>query len=316
MMRRLLLAVVLLCLTTAAAGCGASQPPPAELEPSPVVAESTPTSTSEPASPTPVPATVVLATPTPKPAPPTPTPLPPTVTPADQTADTPAGPAVTEIMIEIPAGPFSQGSDSGDPEDAPAHSVDVAAFEIDKFEVTNADFSVFAESTGYQTFAETGGYSSWRDEWSEDNHPVVRVTWDDALAYCEWLGKRLPTEAEWEKAARGDDARAYPWGDAWDPARANVKETGQRGPLAVGSFGGGESPYGLADMTGNVWEWTADWYQPYPGNTTEDVYYGEQFRVTRGGGWFDEAPQATTFNRNAADPSKTANDDLGFRCAR
>jgi len=89
-----------------------------------------------------------------------------------------------------------------------------------------------------------------------------------------------------------------------------------RGTAAVGSFGEGASPYGVEDMAGNVWEWTADWYQPYPGNSVPDNYYGETFKVTRGGGWFDEQAQVTTFNRNAADPGKTANDDLGFRCVR
>jgi formylglycine-generating enzyme required for sulfatase activity len=273
---------------------------------------------------TPTPTRVVLATPTPQPAPPTPTPLPPTPTleataaPEQTEEPEPPAPSVTDIMIEIPAGPFIMGSDEGDSEDAPVHEVDLPTFEIDKFEVTNADFAVFAEETGYVTFAEKQGVSNWRDEWGigEDNHPVVRVIWDDAQAYCEWLGKRLPSEAEWEKAARGEDGRSFPWGNEWGANKANVKERGLRGTAAVGSFGDGASPYGVEDMVGNVWEWTADWYQPYPGNTTEDPYYGEQFRVTRGGGWFDEEAQATTFNRNAADPNRTANDDLGFRCVR
>jgi formylglycine-generating enzyme required for sulfatase activity len=221
-------------------------------------------------------------------------------------------------MLEIPGGPFTMGSDKGDPEDAPARQVDLPVFEMDKFEVTNADFATFVEETGYVTFAEQKGFRSWRDEWGpgEDNHPVVMVAWDDATAYCQWLGKRLPTEAEWEKAARGEDGRTFPWGEVWDPAKANVKEAGLRGTTAVGSFGAGASPYGVEDIIGNVWEWTADWYQPYPGNATPDDSYGERYRVTRGGGWFELEPQATTFNRNAADPQKTANDDLGFRCAR
>jgi len=221
-------------------------------------------------------------------------------------------------MIEIPAGPFTRGSDAGDPEDGPTHQVDLPAFEIDRFEVTNADYAAFTEATGYVTFAEQQGFRSWRDEGGEgeDNHPVVVVTWDDAQAYCEWAGKRLPAEAEWEKAARGTDGRVFPWGNEWDPNKANVKERGLRGTATVGSFGAGTSPYGVDDMTGNVWEWTADWYQPYPGNAVADPYYGEKYRVTRGGGWFDVEPQATVFNRNAADPGKTANDDLGFRCAR
>lgn len=227
-------------------------------------------------------------------------------------------PSVTDDMVEIPASPFIMGSDSGDPEDAPAHEVDLPAFEIDRFEVTNADFATFVETTGYVTDMEKAGKKNWRDEFAEGNanHPVVRVTWNDAVAYCEGLDKRLPTEAEWEKAARGTESFSFPWGNEWDPTKANVKATGLRDTATVGSFGAGASPYGVEDMVGNVWEWTADWYQAYPGNTTDDPYYGEQCRVTRGGGWFDEEPQATAFNRNCADPNKTASDELGFRCVR
>jgi formylglycine-generating enzyme required for sulfatase activity len=316
--KKLPVAAAILILLIVTTGCGTSDVDEFANTPTPG-APALPTSVGAP-----TPTRIVLATPTPQPAPPTPTPLPPTPTleataAPEQTEESelPA-PSVTDIMIEISAGPFIMGSDEGDPEDTPAHEVDLPAFEIDKFEVTNTDFAVFAEETGYVTFAEKQGVSSWRDEWGigEDNHPVVMVIWDDAQAYCEWLGKRLPTEAEWEKAARGDDGRSFPWGNEWDPNKADVKERGLRGTAAVGSFGDGASPYGVEDMVGNVGEWTADWYQPYPGNTTEDPYYGERFRVTRGGGWFDEEAQATTFNRNAADPNRTANDDLGFRCAR
>jgi len=284
--------------------------------------DSGPTNTPTPkgtATPTPF----TLATPTPLPPPPTPTPRPPTATPEAQEnqgedAEQAEAPMVADDMVAIPAGSFVMGSDDGDPEDAPAHEVEVDAFEIDRFEVTNVDFYTFAEATDFVTYAEEQDIGSWRSEWGagEDSHPVVMVTWDDATAYCEWLGKRLPTEAEWEKAARGEDARRFTWGDDWDPNLANVKERGLRGTAAVGSFPDGASPYGVEDMIGSVWEWTTDWYQPYPGNTTDDAYYGEQFKVTRGGGWFDEEPQATTFNRNAGDPTKTASDELGFRCVR
>ena len=284
-------------------------PTPLPAPPTPTPIPPTPTPTSTPIPPTPTPEVQEVQTPTEGPEPPTPTPT---------EEPTPQPPSVTDIMIEIPAGSFTMGSDDGDPEDSPAHEVDLPAFEMDKFEVTNADYAAFAKVTGYVTYAEQQGFRSWRDEGGtgEDNHPVVVVTWDDATAYCEWLGKRLPTEAEWEKAVRGTDGRVFPWGNEWDPNKANVKERGLRGTAAVGSFGAGASPYGIDDMTGNVWEWTTDWYQPYPGNAVGDPYYGEKFRVTRGGGWFDVEPQATTFNRNAADPSKTANDDLGFRCVR
>jgi iron(II)-dependent oxidoreductase len=102
----------------------------------------------------------------------------------------------------------------------------------------------------------------------------------------------------------------------WNPSKANVKETGLRSTAVVGSFGAGASPFGVEDMVGNVWEWTADWYDAYPDSSARDRYFGEQCRVTRGGGWFDDEPQATTFNRNCGVPDKTLNDDLGFRCAR
>jgi len=224
---------------------------------------------------------------------------------------------VTDVMVDIPAGPFSMGTDRGNPDEQPAHEVDVPAFQMDKFEVTNADFAAFVEATGYQTEAEKRGASRmWRDEYGDgkDDHPVVRASWNDAVAYCTWLGKRLPTEAEWEKAARGPEGFRYPWGNDYDATKVNGKESGLRGTTVVGSYP--PNGYGLLDMAGNVWEWTSDWYQAYPANPMPDQFYGEKFRVVRGGGWFEEAPQLVTYNRNAADPEKTANDDLGFRCAK
>ncbi|MDY7040754.1 MAG: formylglycine-generating enzyme family protein [Chloroflexota bacterium] len=252
----------------------------------------------------------VVPTNTPVPPPSTPTPLP---TPEEVQE----GPAVTNAMVEIPAGPFTMGNDSGGEDEAPAHEVDLPAFEIDKFEVINADFALFVEATNHQTDAEKMGLSrTWRDAaGGKDNHPVVYASWNDAAAYCEWVGKRLPTEAEWEKAARGTDGRLYPWGDEYDPNKLNGKDSGIRGTTAVGSFADGASPYGVFDMGGNVWEWTADWYEAYPDSGYQSPYYGEQFKVVRGGGWFETSDFLRATARNATSDT-AANDDLGFRCAR
>jgi formylglycine-generating enzyme required for sulfatase activity len=299
------------------------------------------------ATPTPV----VLATPTPKPAPPTPTPRS-TPTPApiesapeeeaapaeEEAADTgdeataepeeevveeepaaPAGP-VYDDMVVIDAGPFTMGQDGSKPKNGPAHEVDLPAYEIDRFEVTNEEFAWFTEQTGYVTYAEENSSKNWSDvAEGKGNHPVVYVTWDDATAYCEWAGKRLPTEAEWEKAARGTDGRTYPWGNDFVAANGNFYEGGIRGTTAVGSFGDGASPYGVFDMAGNVREWVEDYFQAYPDQAADaDPFFGEENRVNRGGGWFDgqDGELVTTYNRNAGPPGTSANDDIGFRCAR
>ena len=217
-------------------------------------------------------------------------------------------------MIAIPAGEFTMGSDVED--ERPPHVVSVGAFEIDKFEVTNQEFERFVWETGYVTDAEKAGDTSWRF-YAKDKpkHPAVKVSWNDARAYCEWLGKRLPTEAEWEKAARGTDARVYPWGNQWDVARANAKGAGYRGTTAVGSFPDGASPYGVMDMAGNVAEWTSDWFKAYPGGDFYSPYFGEKYRVIRGGGWFSDQKLVRTTERSCSGV-ELANDDVGFRCAR
>jgi formylglycine-generating enzyme required for sulfatase activity len=288
---------------------------------------------AEAASPTPV----VLATPTPKPAPPTPTPRPtpepsPTAAPLESAEETQAeteaeaqpevasGP-LFEDMVLIPAGPFTMGQDGSKPKNGPAHEVDLPAFEIDRFEVTNDEFAHFVDQTGYVTYAEENSSKNWRDaaEAKGGNHPVVYVTWNDAKAYCEWAGKRLPTEAEWEKAARGDDGRIYPWGNEFVADNGNFYEGGIRGTTAVGSFSSGASPYGVEDMAGNVREWVEDYFLAYPGAAADaDPFFGEENRVNRGGGWFDgqDGELVTTYNRNAGPPDTSANDDIGFRCAR
>jgi formylglycine-generating enzyme required for sulfatase activity len=275
------------------------------------------------------PTAVVLATPTPKPAPPTPTPRP-TATPApveekkDDTAaateePVPAGPLFDD-MILIEAGPFTMGQDGSKPKNGPAHEVDLPAYEIDHFEVTNEEFAWFVEQSGYQTYAEEQGGKNWSSvAEGKESHPVVYITWNDAVAYCEWAGKRLPTEAEWEKAARGAEGVAYPWGNDFLAENGNFYEGGIRGTVPVGSFPSGASPFGIEDMAGNVREWVQDQFLAYPGAAADaDPFFSEDLRIHRGGGWFDgqDGEVATTYNRNAGPPDISANDDLGFRCAR
>ncbi|GEM_PF-600752 len=240
----------------------------------------------------------------------TPIPLAPTATPIPPAPP----PAVEAAMIAIPAGEFTMGSNVED--ERPPHAVFVDGFEIDKLEVTNQEFERFVRETGYVTDQEKAGDTSWR-YYAKDKpqHPVVKVTWNDAIAFCQWAGKRLPTEAEWEKAARGTDARSYPWGNQWDAARANAKEAGNRGTTAVGSFPAGASPYGVMDMAGNVSEWTSDWFKAYPGGDFYSPYFGEKYRVIRGGGWFSDQNLVRTTERSASSTT-LANDDVGFRCAR
>ena len=288
------------------------------------------------------PTPVVLATPTPKQAPPTPT-AKPTATPApledaeESTTETegeaeaeaemePAPVPVPEDMVLIPAGPFTMGQDGSKPKNGPAHSVDLPAYEIDRFEVTNDEFARFTDEAGFVTYAEENSSKNWRDaaDAKGGNHPVVYVTWDDAVAYCEWAGKRLASEAEWEKAARGEDGRLYPWGDDFPAADqvdqfGNFYETGLRSTFPVGAFEAGASPYGVYDMAGNVREWVADYFLAYEGAAADaDPFFGEENRVNRGGGWFDgeDGEVVTVYNRNAGPPGTSANDDIGFRCAR
>jgi serine/threonine-protein kinase len=326
-------------------------PPPPPIEPTPTTTSAivavTPAETTTPA-PTNTPSSTPTAakpTPTPtKPAPATLTPTPiPTATP--QLIQTKIWGADGAEMVFIPAGPFIMGSDSLGDDERPARQVEVADFWIDRTEVTNQQFARFVTETGYQTEAERQGWG-WvhnGDDWQEVggadwrhprgpesvidnkmNHPVVLVSWNDADAYCRWAQKRLPTEAEWEKAARGpaigpDNDHIYAWESSFDSQKANTEEAQLNDTTPVGYFSPqGDSPYGAADMTGNVWEWVADWYaadyysqapaQNPPGPA------GGSDKILRGGSWlFDAFYAQTTFRYNIR-PNYTY-DFAGFRCS-
>lgn len=218
-------------------------------------------------------------------------------------------------MMYIPAGEFIMGSDDRWSDEKPKHKRFVDAFYIDLYEVTNADYKKFVDSANH---IPPYHWTSSNYPPELHNHPVVYVTWFDADEYCKWKGKRLPTEAEWEKAARGTDGRIYPWGKEFDPDKSNNPQKGSKGTEPVGSYENGKSPYGLYDMSGNVWEWTSSWYGPHPGNTEPSEEYGKKYKVLKGGSWYDClfygcGISAPTFNRGFFVPD-TKNSSFGFRC--
>ena len=225
-------------------------------------------------------------------------------------------------MVLIPAGKFIMGTNDRLPDEGPEHTVYLKAYYIDKYEVTNLQYANFSNATNRRS--PTHFRNRTFPEGKAD-HPVTYVSWEDATAYCAWAGKRLPTDEEWEKAARGTDGRWFPWGDEFDSLKANTpvrwQDVGAFGDTTpVGSFEGGKSPYGVYDMSGNVWEWTSSWYKPYPNNKTPSESYGERYKTLKGGSWFDCSfykcgISAPVFNR-AFFSVKVKNDSFGFRCAK
>ncbi|MFC1888585.1 SUMF1/EgtB/PvdO family nonheme iron enzyme [Thermodesulfobacteriota bacterium] len=251
-------------------------------------------------------------------------------------------------MTSIPAGEFIMGSDPGEghADEEPEHVVTLSAYDIDVYEVTNAEFAEFLNAYGSNNSPEGlemldaddmdrhifFDVDSWVAEAGYEDHPVIEVTWYGANTFCEYFGKRLPTEAEWEKAARGgcevggdpgdcedpDDERTYPWGEGIDCGRANysgcVEDT-----MPVGSYPDGVSPYGVHDMAGNVWEWVADKYHSgyYSISPPEDPTgpVTGLYRNLRGGSWAVTTTILRIANRNYSSPVDSNFND-GFRCAR
>lgn len=224
-------------------------------------------------------------------------------------------PAPPEGMIKIPAGEFIMGTNQRHPDEGPEMKLTLPEYYADPFEVTNEDYTLFVADTGHEA----------PDHWpggvvpeGREKHPVTYVDWDDAKAYCKWRGKQLPTQAMWEKAARGVKGQWFPWGPTFDATKANTPQTKIGDTMPVGSFPQGNSPYGLSDVSGNVWEWTEDWYLPYPNNQSPSANYGKVYRTTKGGSWYDCTfyrcgISAPSFNRAFLLP-ETRNDSTGFRC--
>lgn len=217
-------------------------------------------------------------------------------------------------MVYIPAALFAMGDTHGDghPDELPSHIVTVETFWLDRTEVTNAQFARFVTAgntaQGYWDMYARG----------KDQHPVVNVTWHDAVAYCRWAGKRLPTEAEWEYAARGSDGRKYPWGNTWEDSRARFYgNRGSETTAPVGSYPTGASPFGVMDLAGNVWEWVSSQYEPYPYVATDgrENLSAPGRRVFRGGSW-SSVPRTQPATYRGSFHSGYASDGLGFRCAQ
>ena len=235
----------------------------------------------------------------------------PTKTPWPTRAPTSA-PMEDESMVYVPGGEIIFGSDDGAEDESPQQTLMVDAFNIDIHPVTCTEYEAFVDATGHRA------PRNWKDgqiPMGKENHPVVWVTWEDATAYAAWAGKRLPTEVEWEKAARGTDGRAYPWGDSFSMENCNSRESGLEDTSPVGEYAAGASPFGALDMAGNIWEWTSDWYDAYRGSVYGMDRYGTTYRAIRGGSWFDGAEMVRSTARNSYKPGSSFS-TIGFRCAK
>jgi formylglycine-generating enzyme len=222
-------------------------------------------------------------------------------------------------MVLIPAGEFTMGTDikgSDGKESAayPQHKANLPAFWIDKYEVTNFQMLDFSIKESYAGEGAKEG-KDWRLYATPDKalFPVIYITWNDANAYCKSVGKRLPTEVEWEKAARGPDGKAYPWGNDWIDNRSNTAETGMLKPVAVGQFDD-VSQYGVHDMLGNVREWTSTLFELYPGHPKQKENPGKGRYVVRGLSPNHKGKLVRLWDRDAMPASYVG--DIGCRCAK
>ena len=230
-------------------------------------------------------------------------PAPPTNPPITSEASAPEG------MVYVEAGIYEVGSDSGDLYAQPRHSITLAPFYIDRTEVTNSEYKRFVDERLHPA---PDGWIDGHYPPGTDNVPVVNVTWQDATDFARWSGKRLPTETEWEAAARGKDQRIYPWGNV---PRDSVANIGSQGVIEVGRYKAGASPCGALDMIGNVWEWTSDEFHLYPGNKNPMpiLKAGITYRVFRGGAYDSQTVDASYRGFQDADKGYPK---VGFRCVK
>ncbi len=227
---------------------------------------------------------------------------------------------VQQEMVMIPAGPFIRGTESGGFDEQPQKTIQLDTFFIDQYEVTNHQYQQFVLATGHRKPGLPARYAKSSGRMKGTNQPVVYVSWEDADAYCRWKGKRLPTEAEWEKAMRGTDGRLWPWGNEERANGANWARVndGYEVSASVGSVQTDKSPYGVMDGAGNVIEWVADWYhETYYKDAVElnppSPEYGT-YRVLRGGGYTTTGGDIRITSRSKMMPD-FRDETIGFRCA-
>jgi formylglycine-generating enzyme required for sulfatase activity len=242
-----------------------------------------------------------------------------TVSPA--TVSPPATNAADEVeLIYIPAGEFTMGhQDSYDT--LPVKRMNLPAFFIDKYEVTNKRYKRFIDATGYKVpWSQDPAVAAYAWNWQtrmypqgKGDDPVVLVNWEDAKAFCAWAGKSIPTEAQWEKAARGANGKPYPWGNPWEAGKANTAESGLKQTAPFGTFKADVSEYGVNDLAGNVSEWVEEWFAPYPGNPMTNYEERNKYKVLRGGSWDYSHSIANGYHRQYALPQSQMA-AIGFRC--